>query len=75
MDNILNVKIYILLQSITHTISTEVGKINKKLKAEIALIRECTDNLETKFDKYVQYTHGHEEDNLKMKHNVSQLQL
>lgn len=75
MVDILDDKPHTLLQNISHIISAEVGKIAQELRGEIALVKEGTDNLETKFNDLLQYVHMPEEDNHTLKQQVSQLQF
>lgn len=68
-------ELHAFLQNIPCSISVEVGIISQELRGEKALIGECTDHLETKFDDLVQYVHVLEEENLSSNLNVSQIQL
>lgn len=52
-----------------------MGKIFQELGGELAQIGERTEALETKFEDLVQYAHVLEEENVALKHTVSQLQL
>lgn len=72
---VLDLKMQALLQSLTHNIAKEVGKLAHELRGEIDQLGECTDTLESKFDDMVQYVHVLEEENAILKNAVSQLQI
>lgn len=72
---VLDAKLNSLLENITHNISLKVGKIAQELREEIDHLGERTDTLETKFDELVQYVHVLEEDNVYLKHTVTQIHM
>lgn len=72
-DN-LDTKLQSLLQAITHNIVLEAGKLAKELRVEIGQLGDRTDTLESKFDELVQYVQVLEDDNVAIKHSVTQLQ-
>lgn len=53
----------------------EVGKLDQELQGGITMLGEHTNHLKSKFDFLVQYVNVLEEDNLLLKHTVSQIQL
>lgn len=72
--DILDAKLHTLLQNISHTIATEVGKIAQDLRGEIALVEERTDRLENKMDELINYVQVLEEDNHTLKQQITLLQ-
>lgn len=54
---VLDLKLQVLLQSLTPNIAKEVGKIAHELRGEIDQLGDHTDTLESKFDNTVQYVH------------------
>lgn len=50
---VLDLRLQALLQSLTHNLAKEVGKLAHKLREEIDQLGERTDTLESKFDNMV----------------------
>lgn len=72
---VLDLKLHTLLQDLTHNITKEMWKIAQELRGEINQLGERTDTLENTFGDLVHYVHVLEEDNVALKHTVSQIQL